>query len=159
MNSIEQYRLRSIVKGDRSSHSQGSRIRGGIMQGIVGFLLQNGQSLFLLILCGVIGYGVYLLIQELQDQKSSPRRQHSSIRSTPTRCSPIRSSPQNRSIKRNTRGRFHLAHPLHGKLVKLLGGDQKAAIRLIASYQAKFPDKPNQWHYEKAIYDLSRDRH
>ncbi|MEP0923995.1 hypothetical protein [Leptolyngbya sp. ST-U4] len=134
------------------------------MQGIVEFLLQNGQSLFLLILCGVIGCGVYLLVRELQDQKSSPRRQHSSIRSTsirstPIRSSPIRSSPQNRGIKRNTRGRFHLSHPLHGKLVKLLGGDQKAAIRLIASYQAKFPDKPNQWHYEKAIYDLSRDRH
>ena len=50
-------------------------------------------------------------------------------------------------------------HPqLERKLVKLLGGNQKAANRLVEQSQLRHPDKSADWHWEKAIYDLERDR-
>jgi hypothetical protein len=44
------------------------------------------------------------------------------------------------------------------KLLKLLGGDQKTAHRLIQQSRRRYPDKSADWHWEKAIYDLERDR-
>lgn len=55
----------------------------------------------------------------------------------------------------------HLAsrrNPLRHKLIRLLQGDEKGADRLIAGYEAKFPGKNEEWIYEKAIHDLTRDR-
>ena len=50
-------------------------------------------------------------------------------------------------------------HPqLERKLVKLLGGNHKAANRLVEQSQLRHPDKSADWHWEKAIYDLERDR-
>ena len=47
---------------------------------------------------------------------------------------------------------------LERKLVKLLGGNQNTANRLIQQSQLRYPDKSADWHWEKAIYDLERDR-
>ncbi len=50
-------------------------------------------------------------------------------------------------------------HPhLERKLIKLLGGNRKTAHRLIQQSQLKHPDRASDWHWEKAIYDLERDR-
>ena len=50
-------------------------------------------------------------------------------------------------------------HPhLERKLLKLLGGDRQTANRLIQQSRLKQPDKSANWHWEKAIYDLERDR-
>jgi hypothetical protein len=50
-------------------------------------------------------------------------------------------------------------HPqLERKLLKLLGGNQNTASRLIQQSRLRNPDKPADWHWEKAIYDLERDR-
>jgi hypothetical protein len=50
-------------------------------------------------------------------------------------------------------------HPhLERKLLKLLGGNQNTANRLIQQSQLRHPDKSADWHWEKAIYDLERDR-
>ena len=50
-------------------------------------------------------------------------------------------------------------HPqLERKLLKLLGGNQNTAQRLIQQSQLRYPDKSADWHWEKAIYDLERDR-
>ena len=50
-------------------------------------------------------------------------------------------------------------HPhLKRKLLKLLGGNQSTAHRLIQQSQLRHPDKSADWHWEKAIYDLERDR-
>jgi hypothetical protein len=47
---------------------------------------------------------------------------------------------------------------LERKLVKLLGGNRNTANRLIQQSQLRYPDKSADWHWEKAIYDLERDR-
>ncbi len=50
-------------------------------------------------------------------------------------------------------------HPhLERKLLKLLGGNRNTANRLIQQSQLRNPDKSSDWHWEKAIYDLERDR-
>jgi hypothetical protein len=68
--------------------------------------------------------------------------------------------------KISTGGRRHLTnrqlrpqHPhLERKLLKLLGGNQSTAHRLIQQSKLRNPDKSADWHWEKAIYDLERDR-
>jgi hypothetical protein len=63
-------------------------------------------------------------------------------------------------------GRRHLTnrklrpqHPqLERKLLKLLGGNQNTAHRLIQQSKLRHPEKSADWHWEKAIYDLERDR-
>ncbi|WP_310483342.1 hypothetical protein [Chamaesiphon sp. VAR_48_metabat_403] len=62
---------------------------------------------------------------------------------------------QNRRDNRQLRPQ----HPqLERKLVKLLGGNHQAANRLIQQSQLRHPDRSADWHWEKAIYDLERDR-
>ncbi|WP_416671603.1 hypothetical protein [Egbenema bharatensis] len=44
------------------------------------------------------------------------------------------------------------------QLMKLLNGDRGAADRLVALSQSREPGKPIDYHYEKAIGDIKRDR-
>lgn len=44
------------------------------------------------------------------------------------------------------------------KLTRLLGGNQKTIDRLIEQSRFKNSDRPEQWHWEKVLYDLERDR-
>jgi hypothetical protein len=46
---------------------------------------------------------------------------------------------------------------LEQKLLKLCG-NRKMVDRLIRQSQLRHPDKTPNWHWEKAIYDLERDR-
>ncbi len=64
-------------------------------------------------------------------------------------------SRRNNTLKRNFRPQ---QAKLERKLLKLLGGKHKIADRLINQSRIKYPDKPADWHWEKAIYDLERDR-
>jgi hypothetical protein len=47
---------------------------------------------------------------------------------------------------------------LERKLLKLLGNSHSTADRLIQQSRLRYPDKTADWHWEKAIYDLERDR-
>lgn len=47
---------------------------------------------------------------------------------------------------------------LERKLLKLLGGNRNTAERLIRQSQLRHPDRSADWHWEKVIYDLERDR-
>jgi hypothetical protein len=47
---------------------------------------------------------------------------------------------------------------LERKLLKLLGGNRGTANRLIQQSQLRHPEKSADWHWEKVIYDLERDR-
>ncbi len=42
-------------------------------------------------------------------------------------------------------------------LLRAAKGDKKLAQRLIANAQLRYPDKSQQWHHEKVLYDLERD--
>jgi hypothetical protein len=71
---------------------------------------------------------------------------------------------QQRHQLRSARGRsteqtLRPQHPhLERKLLKLLGGNRDIANRTIRQSQLRYPDKSPDWHWEKAIYDLERDR-
>ena len=47
---------------------------------------------------------------------------------------------------------------LHQRLVELLNGDTKAAIRLFRGVRRRNPKRSPDWCLEKAIHDLERDR-
>lgn len=70
---------------------------------------------------------------------------------------------QRRQVSSNGRGHLRSASPrpqrhLERKLFKLLGGNTNTANRLIQQSRLKHPDKSPDWHWEKVIYDLERDR-
>jgi hypothetical protein len=44
------------------------------------------------------------------------------------------------------------------KLLSLVGGNGAIAQRLVNDVQARNPGRPEQWCWEKAIYDIERDR-
>ncbi|MEL6382983.1 MAG: tetratricopeptide repeat protein [Cyanobacteria bacterium J06626_18] len=44
------------------------------------------------------------------------------------------------------------------KLLRLVGDDRKIAVGLVKRLKLKHPGKPDDWYWEKAIYDLGRDR-
>ena len=44
------------------------------------------------------------------------------------------------------------------KLTRLLGGNQKTIDRLLEQSRFKNSDRTEQWHWEKVLYDLERDR-
>jgi hypothetical protein len=55
--------------------------------------------------------------------------------------------------------RYRPQHPhLERKLLKLLGGNRNTAERLIGQSRLRNPDRSADWHWEKVIYDLERDR-
>lgn len=71
------------------------------------------------------------------------------------KSSPIssRSSPGNRSQPSPIPH-----HPLYGKILGMLSGDFETADRLLALARRQHPLQSNQWHHEKVIEDLIRDR-
>ncbi|MBE9174687.1 hypothetical protein IQ225_04050 [Synechocystis salina LEGE 06155] len=40
-----------------------------------------------------------------------------------------------------------------------IAGNAQVAERLVSNLRAKHPDRPESWYWEKAIFDLERDRH
>jgi hypothetical protein len=58
-----------------------------------------------------------------------------------------------------TNRQYRPQHPhLERKLLKLLGGNRNTVERLIRQSRLRNPDRPADWHWEKVIYDLERDR-
>lgn len=55
---------------------------------------------------------------------------------------------RSRGVERSTRR----------KLLGLLGGKATVAQRLVSDLQAHNPGRTEQWCWEKAIYDIERDR-
>lgn len=53
---------------------------------------------------------------------------------------------------------FLRPNPLQPKLILLLNGDRQTAERLLRNARLRYPDKSEQWLFEKVIYDLTRDR-
>lgn len=45
------------------------------------------------------------------------------------------------------------------QLFRLVQGDQELAVRLVDRVRRRNPDRPEQWCWEKAIWELERDRH
>lgn len=44
------------------------------------------------------------------------------------------------------------------QLLRLVGGNASVAQRLVQDVSDRNPDRPEQWCWEKAIYDIERDR-
>lgn len=44
------------------------------------------------------------------------------------------------------------------QLLRLTGGNRSVAQRLVERVRSQHPDRSEQWWWEKAIYDIERDR-
>lgn len=73
------------------------------------------------------------------------RRSPSSLSRSPRRSSRALSSS---GIRRQT----------ERELLRLVNGHRPTALRLVAKVQEYHPGRSAQWCWEKAIYDLQRDR-
>ena len=51
-----------------------------------------------------------------------------------------------------------VSRPTRKELLGLVGGNAAVAQRLVSDVQARNPGRPEQWCWEKAIYDIERDR-
>ena len=70
---------------------------------------------------------------------------------------PIYSKPksgQHTSIQRD----HGVARSTRRQLLGLVGGNATVAQRLVSDVQARNPGRTEQWCWEKAIYDIERDR-
>lgn len=56
--------------------------------------------------------------------------------------------PRARGVSRSTRK----------QLLRLVGGNASVAQRLVRDVRDRNPGRPEQWCWEKAIYDIERDR-
>ncbi len=64
------------------------------------------------------------------------------------RPSRSRSIQRDRGVSRSTRK----------QLIRLVGGNAAVAQRLVRDVQVRNPGRTEQWCWEKAIYDIERDR-
>ncbi|MBI4782486.1 MAG: hypothetical protein HY785_14385 [Oscillatoriophycideae cyanobacterium NC_groundwater_1537_Pr4_S-0.65um_50_18] len=94
------------------------------------------------ILAVIIVFCIYLLLRQFA-QQARPRR----------------GSVQTRSRSGRSPRSLGSASPAsRRKLLRLVNGNEKVAIRLVSNLRATHPDRTEQWCWEKAIYDLERDR-
>lgn len=61
--------------------------------------------------------------------------------------------PAAATTRRSVRG------PTQRELLRLVGGNRDVATRLVEQVQLRNPNHSEQWCWEKAIYDIQRDRH
>ena len=92
-----------------------------------------------------------------QQMRESIQRLHTSRQQAVKRVS----FDQFRSSTRVTRQDIRVGTPspaVQRKLLRLVGDDRKIAVGLVKRLKMKNPDMPEDWYWEKAIYDLERDR-
>lgn len=123
-----------------------------IFYGLMGALV-----LLLLILVVCLSFLINYARKELRHQKIAiPSKRPISANSldTPPKSQSIPVRPQNSQPQALRRQEQRLLR----RLLTMLGGDQNTAHRLLAAIKKKFPDQANEWHLEKVISDLERDR-
>lgn len=54
--------------------------------------------------------------------------------------------------------RFSVDQKTQDRLYTLVGGDMRTARRLVEAVRQSNPRRSYQWHWEKVIYDLERDK-
>ena len=63
-----------------------------------------------------------------------------------------------RQTQKQIENKPKLDRSLDRQLLILLGGDKKAALRLLRSVRKNHPGKSYLWYHEKVIRDLEKDR-
>ncbi|MBD2569702.1 hypothetical protein [Anabaena lutea] len=93
----------------------------------------------LILLLAMLAGSLYLAWLVIDAGKSAQRRYRRTTRKSPKRKQRVNSSTR-------------------GKLLRMVQGDEDLAYRLVGHVKASFPNQSDQWCWEKAIWDLERDR-
>jgi DNA polymerase III alpha subunit (gram-positive type) len=75
------------------------------------------------------------------------------------RNTPQHSTTSDRAKSKNLKQSRQVTHKIKSKLEKLCGNDYRLAQRLVDGIRLDHPDRTEQWCWEKAIWDMERDRH
>ena len=69
--------------------------------------------------------------------------------------------PQGRygsSSHRSAKSQSRVNGATRRQLLRMVGGNRDVALRLVSTVQDHYPGRSEQWCWEKAIYDIQRDR-
>jgi tetratricopeptide (TPR) repeat protein len=92
------------------------------------------------------------LAQQMLNQiEQLQSKQTRSVQSYTTQGSP-------RSIRYRAPSSGRINPEIQRKLLRLVGDDRRIAIGLVERLHLRHPGMPEDWYWEKAIYDLERDR-
>ncbi len=97
---------------------------------------------------GVVAVGAVVLVVREQRPRHRYRVNLPSYKGIRTRPVNLPVKPQRPAVSAATEQR----------LLALVGGDYATVMRLVNSIGDRYPDQSEQWCWEKAIYDLERDR-
>ncbi|MGJ3247480.1 MAG: hypothetical protein ACFE0I_15580 [Elainellaceae cyanobacterium] len=98
------------------------------------------ESIIAWIIGAAIVYGIFKIVQWAIAQQSSSRI---NIRGLSPNSDHHQTRP-NRQLERD--------------LTRMMGGNRKEAERLVNYMRRQHPGQPEDWYWDKAIYDLKRDR-
>lgn len=68
------------------------------------------------------------------------------------------SRPNSAQKLRPVQGQASIPYAQESELIRLMNGDRNGAYRLVDALRLRHPDKSEKWLWEKAIFDLERDR-
>lgn len=94
-----------------------------------------------------VGLTVYL-VHIIQEEKRGRVYRRRPRRKAPARRTRVKAKPQLTKVNPH----------LQNRLLVLLAGDWSTAERLVGSARRRHPGQTEDWYWEKAIYDLQRDR-
>ncbi len=91
-----------------------------------------------------------------QAKKSTPQQSHRKSNAHPTdkAYSPVPDRVDVKPPKRSQK----VTRQIKSKLEKLCGSDYRLAQRLVDGIRIDHPDRTEQWCWEKAVWDMERDR-
>ncbi|MCC2695800.1 hypothetical protein [Nodularia sp. LEGE 04288] len=93
----------------------------------------------LILLLTMLAGSLYLAWLVINSRKSARRRYRRTTRKSPEKLKRVNSSTRS-------------------KLLRMVRGDEELAYRLVRQVKASAPNQSDQWCWEKAIWDLERDR-
>lgn len=93
---------------------------------------------------GLLGCAIVALVIELQKRRLPPKRK-GTMAIVPVRHSKVF-------------GQTHKIKQLERRLSGLLHGDKQAVHRILSNLRKTYPKQSVLWLYEKAIWDIERDR-
>ncbi|MBW4690423.1 MAG: hypothetical protein KME27_01510 [Lyngbya sp. HA4199-MV5] len=101
-------------------------------------------------------YAIFLLIRAIDSQQTPKVGKPTSHRyiSQPHQNQDSRKQKQ----KNSPAAKQPVSSKVQNQLLNLVNGDMKAANRLLEHTRKTNPHQPEQWVWEKVIYDLERDR-
>ncbi len=119
-------------------------------------MIELFTTLFWITLIGIAACAFVILGTAINEQRRPQKKANHSQPKTGRKPAPYRHVPTQRTG--NNQAAKAVSSQLQNKLLSLVNGDTKTVQRLLAHTRKTNPLQPETWIWEKAIFDLERDR-